>query len=161
MSSKGEDMSYLTRIQSIIQSKKALRIVNATTVPLGGVGFSANCGTWSASNTVPTYDLITNFSMTIETGGNPVIALVVPDPTNANGGGYISNSNASFLFQFQRGSTLFYSGKVNAGGNAALPAFIGIDFPPAGTYTYDGLGANDNSSGSANINFCCMVIFEL
>jgi hypothetical protein len=137
-------MSYISRLQSIIQNKLAPR-ATGTTVPIGGIGLG---GSISFSQTGSSGGLIQipNSVVTITTTGRPVSLSIITDPTNSTAFGQVAYQDSApsagglAVIEFLRGSTRFTSVEFSGFTSGAQPNFNNplatVDFPTAGTYTY-------------------------
>lgn len=164
-------MSYISRLQSIIQDKLALRtIFNATPALAGGVVVSSSSGNFS--NSSGSLVSVTNLSVTITTTGRPVMILLQDDGSgNASsiGASTSSQQTAAMSIEVLRGASLVSLQLIsqtspNSGLNGVqIPSssFRVLDPVAAGTYTYSIKVQSLTSSMTALVAYCKLVAYEI
>jgi len=135
----------------------ASNIVNntITRTQLASVGQQISASSGAYSLPIGGYVTVTNLSVTITTSGRPVHLFLQSD-----GGGSSSFVNASSggFAQFVRGGTSL--GSMNIPTSQGPPsAFMILDTPAAGTYTYSFQASIVNGSGA--VAYCKLVAYEL
>lgn len=150
----------IVKNQGITQGKLALR-ATGTTVVAGGVAVSASSGAYANSGTVPG----TVVTCTITTTGRPVFIGLMDDGTASDS--YLqqnSSGGTAGLISILRGATPISESQIGvANQNMFVPpgAVFAIDFPTAGTYTYNLTAVLNSPGGTVHVNNCSLVVYEL
>lgn len=149
-------MSFLTRKQSIDQSKAAIRPSGAT-VTAGGLGISSVTSFITSSASF----VDTGINLTIDTLGNPVAIAIVP--INASGGSVSAvRATTNGLFQLLRDATVIATTQINENSTLQNALFLFFDIPAAGTHVYS-LQVRVPSGGSDTVSIanCNLIALEL
>lgn len=152
---------------SITQNDLAARTGGSTTAGAGNVAFFALNGQASAGSSTSSFSNVTGFSLTITTTGRPV-KIEIGGGASGCGGPYVNiagtsaSVDASVFFQLARtgtsSATIPY-GQIGIAHNGSVDPSINvshmsaIDFPAAGTYTYQ-LQAELGSASSVGTISC-------
>lgn len=123
-----------------------------TSVGLGGVAVSASSGSTTLNGT-------NILSITLVTSGRPVFVGLIDDGGGSGSGLNYNSSGVTILFH--RGSTTIVSAGINtsASGVMAVSLFNTIDFPSAGTNTYNIAGVS--GGGTCTLNNARLIAYEL
>lgn len=112
-------------------------------VGVGGVAVASQAGTFSTPS--GSFTTVNSLSVTITTSGRPVFLAVVPDPSFPNNFGITGGASGGFL-QFINGATTLGPAVIATSGR--LVDVVQIDFPSAGTHTYQFQLAGNTTSCS-------------
>ena len=146
----------------------------ATSVTHLGVAISPSSGLFQVTSS--TFTDITNFSVTIQTSGRPVMLQIIPSSTTSS---YVSitgtNSNLilSGALKFLQGTSTLCTQGIQGGfaSSTAAPvnnyikwppgSFVYVDTPAAGTYSYSVQMEVDFSGTVGNVSYCKLMAREL
>lgn len=155
-------MSYLTRLQSILQTKLAPR-TTGTSVGVGGVAASLSSGSFSIN--AQTGVAVTNWDISITTSGRPIMVMI-----NATGNissgislGESSGNDVVGNVQILNNSTLVWTIEltlsIGSSYNYYSNPFSFLDIQSAGTYNYTATASS--AAGTLNINNLSLVAYEI
>lgn len=135
---------------------------SGTTATLGQVGISPSCGTFTTSASA--YVVPTNMSVTITTGGSPVMLMIQPDGVSDSRLEPPSGTSVPCFVSYFRGATQlgnYDCNAVNAGEiSQVITSVPYVDVVAAGTYTYT-FTINPRGQGTFTANYLVLVVYEL
>lgn len=138
-----------------------------TTVGQGGIAISASSGPFSTNSGTPV--AVTNLSVTITTGGNPIVVRLIGDGTShisSLEGTASGSTSISATFQIYNGSTVvgnyLLSSQATGNSNLDVPSSVlsTVDIETAGTYTYT-VKVTSNTGATESVIYAKLMAYEL
>ncbi len=145
------------------------RATGSSTVGVGGIAISSSSGNFSTSSAF--FVAVTNLQITITTTGRPIYLQLIPDPIGASVGSgifsYVGTDTAGdgkiLINNETTAVSLGVTSILAPGAGIRIPptGVSGMDFQPAGTYTYQVYAENLNSGHQTFVNYALLVAYEL